>query len=152
MARVTRVSGGKWARYRLLFRLDMKSYDSVTPTRRPVIRIVLAVTMAVAIFGISVSAAQGLDPSIVSAQASLAPFAGQVELEEQAGPSEEVLDLVAQIEERDHRIAVLEEQLAFVRQAQLSSEVFADERECNRAKRFRMQIDRRRTRQVDTVF
>ena len=101
----------------------MNSYDSVTPSRRPVVLITLAVTIAVSILGISVSAAQDVDPSMVSAQSTLAPIAPAA----QAGPSEEVLDLIAQIEERDHHIAVLQEQLAFVRQAQLSSEVYSNE-------------------------
>lgn len=40
-----------------------------------------------------------------------------------AAPSEEVLELVAKIEEKDRQIAVLSEQLAYLRQAQLENQV-----------------------------
>ena len=40
-----------------------------------------------------------------------------------AAPSEEVLELIAKIEEKDHQIAVLSEQLAYLRQAQLEDQI-----------------------------
>jgi hypothetical protein len=103
----------------------MNSYDSVTSYRRPVIRVILGATALMFIFGASVSAAQGIDPSVLTTQATVGPLA--LADAPAVAPSDEVLELVAQIEERDHQIAVLQEQLAFVRQAQLSSEVFAGE-------------------------
>lgn len=105
----------------------MNSYDSVTPSRRPVIRVILAMVALSTIFGMSVSAAQGIDPSVVTATATLPTVVAQAEPVAPAAPSAEVLELVAQIEERDQQIAVLQEQLAFVRQSQLSSEAFATE-------------------------
>ena len=105
----------------------MNSYDSVTPRRRPVIRVILGFVLVSTIFGASVSAAQDVDPSVLTASANLADVVAQAEPVAPDAPSEEVLELVAQIEQRDQQIAVLEEQLAFVRQSQLSIEVFAEE-------------------------
>jgi hypothetical protein len=85
--------------------------------------VILGVVALVTAFGVSVSAAQDAEPSLVTAQASLGALALAND-----GPSEEVLELVAQIEERDAHIAVLQEQLAYVRQAQLSTEALADQR------------------------
>lgn len=163
------------------------SYDSVTPKRRPAIRVVLAISAIVAIFGASVGAAQQIDAdpvNVVSAAATASlgvPSSADTSqavttteapvvtttttttsLPEQAapteaapvvnaaetaggfgsfevggasddggqgalnGPSDEVLELIAKIEQRDQQIAVLSEQLAYLRQAQLLDQVAAD--------------------------
>jgi len=46
----------------------------------------------------------------------------QVAEDAPAAPSDEVLDLIFELEERDRQIAALEEQLAFLRQAQLAAQ------------------------------
>lgn len=53
----------------------------------------------------------------------LGDASGQNELD---GPSEEVLALVAKVEEKDRQILVLSEQLAYLRQAQLSDQLSGD--------------------------
>jgi hypothetical protein len=107
----------------------MNSYDSVTSSRRPVVALIVLATVIVTIVGISVSAAQESEPTLVTAQAAIAfelpPIGEQIA----APPSDEVLELVAQIEERDSRIAVLEEQLVFLRQAHLASQLGNDEQQ-----------------------
>ncbi|MFT7474566.1 MAG: hypothetical protein ACI81L_001491 [Verrucomicrobiales bacterium] len=107
----------------------MNSYDSVTFSRRPVIPIILLATAIVAIVGISVSAAQDAEPSLVIARAAVAYELPPIVEQIAAPPSEEVLELVAQIEERDARITVLEEQLVFLRQAHLASQLRDDEQQ-----------------------
>jgi hypothetical protein len=107
----------------------MKSYDSVTSSRRPVIPLILLAAAIVTIVGISVTAAQGAEPSLVIAQAATAYELPPIGEQITPPPSDEVLELVAQIEERDARIAVLEEQLAFLGQAHLASQLRDDEQQ-----------------------
>lgn len=204
MPTVTRCSLGFSRSGCVLLRPVSKSYDSVTPKRRPAIRGVLAVTAIVTIFGASVSAAQEVDVEPVTAvvaQATLtiptttstttvaptttaapattaapvvaadeAPIVDElvelssedaapagyalidpVDLElpadlespadlddaesdapqnlslaDAAAPSDEILELVARVEEKDRQIAVLSEQLAYLRQAQLTNQVASD--------------------------
>ena len=82
---------------------------------------VLAALLATIIFGASASAAQDVEDTSETVTADLSSPV------EPAAPGPEVLELVAEIEARDQQIAVLEEQLAFVRQSQLSSESFVEE-------------------------
>jgi len=128
------------------------SYDPVTPKKRTVVKVFALVAAICAIFTASVGAAQGPGvTSVVSAQASLTvPATNDGELlQAQADPngssetmseadveppSDELRDLVAEIEdrdaqiaERDAQIAALQEQLAYLRQEQLANLVSADE-------------------------
>lgn len=112
------------------------SYDSVTPKRLPVVRLVLLATAVCAIFAASVSAAQSPDLSTVVAQAAIvapvaqapAPVPTSVAVAQTPEvPSEELLELVAELEARDEQIAALQEQLAVLRQEHLSNLIAADE-------------------------
>jgi hypothetical protein len=100
----------------------MHSYNSVTSilsTRRVVVLLMLIAILLVSVFGMSVSAAQDVGAEVgISGQPEVAAPVG--------APSSEVAELVLQLEERDQRISVLHEQLAFVMQAALSSEQQVD--------------------------
>lgn len=113
----------------LTFRPDMKSYNSVTSQRRSVVLAILAATALVTIFGMSISGAQDLEPEVIEVvEVVEAPPVVEepAVVEAAAPPAPEVAELILQLEERDARIAVLHEQLIFLQQAALSSELQAD--------------------------
>lgn len=138
MPRVTYFSIGKSHGGCLLFRFVSKSFDSVTshedtPKRRPVVRIVLAVSAVVAIFGMSVGAAQSGDdfPAVAPESALQLPTLalsdrdsnGPREIE---GPSEEVLGLTEELEETEEKVDVLEGQLSLLLQSQVATQIASD--------------------------
>lgn len=69
----------------------------------------------VTIFGMSISGAQEVEPVLVASPAAA----------KAAAPSPEVDALIEQVEERDARIAVLQEQLIFLQQSVISAEQHA---------------------------
>lgn len=117
VAEVTGRNGGFDNIYRLPFGPVMKSYDSVTSHRRLVVLAGLLALAFVTLFGMSISAAQDAEANVPAVAAS------------SSGPSDEVAELVLQLEERDARISVLQQQLAFLQQAVLSSDQRVDEQQ-----------------------
>lgn len=93
----------------------MQSYNSVTSTRRLGILAIVIAVLLVTVIGMANSAAQDRKPQLVVVEDSPSSLAAESE------------DLVGQIEERDVQIAVLHEQVAFLQQAALSSDLRADE-------------------------
>lgn len=93
----------------------MHSYNSVTSTRRLIMLAMVSALLLVTLIGMANSAAQDGEPQLVVVEDSPTSLAPEIE------------ELVRQVEERDVQIAVLHEQVAFLQQAALSSDLRADE-------------------------
>ena len=138
VSRVTHSPIGKSHSGCLLFRFVMNSFNSVTPEdetpkRRPVVRIVLAVSAVIAIFGMSVGAAQERDVAIaVAPEAALqVPTLALTDRDsngprEIEGPSAEVLGLTEDLEESEQKVEVLEGQLSLLLQSQVATQLSID--------------------------
>ena len=93
----------------------MHSYNSVTSTRRLIMLAMVSALLLVTLIGMANSAAQDGEPQLVVVEDSPTSLSPEIE------------ELVRQVEERDVQIAVLHEQVAFLQQAALSSDLRADE-------------------------
>lgn len=94
----------------------MNSYNSVTPRRRSVALAMVLAVGAVSLLGMSLSGAQEAEPVLV--EVTDTPPAVE---QSAAPPADEVAELVLQLEERDARIRVLNEQIAMLQQATLAT-------------------------------
>lgn len=97
----------------------MKSYDSVTPRRRSVVLATVLAIALVSLTGMSLSSAQEAEAEADDVH----DLEGEVDEvpAQDAALSDEVAELVLQIEQRDAQIGVLKEQLAVLQQSALST-------------------------------